>query len=66
MADVRHVISPCDTLMSEAGITGTQCSFVLDVSSSDLCQMNKYPGLGLLWPSHSTLENAPNKQECPF
>jgi hypothetical protein len=66
MADVRHEIIPCDTLMREPGITGTLCSFVLEVSSSDLGQMNRYPGLGLLWSSHSTLESASNKQERLF
>jgi hypothetical protein len=63
MADVRHVIGPWEALMREVGVTATLCSLVLGVSSSDLGQMNKYPGLGLLWPSHSTLENAPNRQE---
>jgi hypothetical protein len=58
---VRRVISPCDTFMREAGVMAILCSFVLEVSSSDLGQMNKYPGLGLLWPSYSTFENDPNK-----
>jgi hypothetical protein len=60
MADARHVISPCDTLMREAGLKATLCSFMLVLSSLDLDQMKRYPDVGLLWHSHFTLENAPD------
>jgi hypothetical protein len=47
MVDMRHVISPCDTLMREAGVTATLCSFVPEVSSLDLGQMKRCPDVGL-------------------